>query len=81
MVTTVRHRLFRAVLSCGTCRCALAVGPACEYEPLAAYELGRVDAAASAGVLHLGVCGGGALQVTVEEVPNDPPPPRGLKAA
>jgi ferredoxin len=78
VTTVVRTRLFRAVLSCGTCRIAVAVGPACEYEPLAAYELGRADHASSAGVLHLGVCGGGALQVTVEEVANDPPPPRGL---
>ena len=78
MTSVVRARLFRAVLSCGTCRCAVAVGPACEYEPLAAYELGRADGLANAGVLHLGVCAGGALQVTVEEVPNNPPPRGGL---
>ena len=80
MTTVVRTRMFRAVLSCGTCRIVVALGPPCEYEPLAAYELGRADHASSAGVLHLGVCGGGTLHVTVEEVPNEPPPARGLEA-
>lgn len=81
MTILVRHRLFRAILSCTTCRVAVAVGPACAYEPLAAYELGRADCASNAGPLHLGVCGGGNLEVSVEEVANNPPPPRGLVAA
>jgi hypothetical protein len=73
-ISVVRQRQFRAVLSCGTCRCAVAIGPLCDFEPLAAYELGRLDGVTCAGVLHLGVCGGGALRVTIEEAPNNPPP-------
>lgn len=82
-ITLVRSRLFRAVLSCTTCRIAVAVGPAAECEPLAAYELGRADAVTHGGVLHLGICAGGALDVSIEEVPNpalDAPPARGLRS-
>lgn len=70
-ITLVRERVFRAVLTCTTCRVVVAVGPAAEYEPRAAYELGI--AAGAAGVQHLGVCGGGALDVTIEEI--EPPHP------
>jgi hypothetical protein len=72
-VVIERQRWVRASLWCTTCRIVVAVGPVCEREPLAAYELGRVDHAASAGPLHLGVCAGGALDVLLEEVPNPPP--------
>lgn len=74
-ITFVRSRLFRAVLTCTTCRIAVAVGPAAECEPMAAYELGRADAVTHGGILHLGVCAGGALDVTIEEVPNPAPTP------
>lgn len=70
-ITLERARPFRAILTCTTCRVVVAVGPAAEYEPRAAYELGIV--AGAAGVHHLGVCAGGALDVTIEEVPNPPP--------
>jgi hypothetical protein len=42
---------------------------------MAAYELGRADAVTHGGILHLGVCAGGALDVTIEEVPNPAPTP------
>lgn len=70
-MTVERQRWCRALLICTTCRVVVATGPVCEREPLAAYELGRVDAAV--GPLHLGVCAGGALDVVLEEVPNEPP--------
>jgi hypothetical protein len=71
-VTVERQRWCRALLVCTTCRIVVATGPVCEREPLAAYELGRVDAAR--GPLHIGVCAGGILDVLLEEVPNSPPP-------
>jgi hypothetical protein len=72
-ITLVRERLFRAILTCTTCRIVVAVGPTSSHEPLAAYELGRADGACNAGILHLGVCAGGALDVSIEEVPNPAP--------
>lgn len=86
-LTLVRERLFRAILTCTTCRIVVAVGPPSSREPLAAYELGRADGICNAGILHLGICAGGALDVSIEEVPNQPPdappaprPGRGLRS-
>jgi hypothetical protein len=72
----------RALLVCTTCKIVVATGPTCEREPLAAYELGRLDRVMSVGPLHLGTCAGGTIDVQLEEVPNpdptrapSPPPP------
>jgi hypothetical protein len=62
----------RAQLVCTTCRIVVATGPACEREPLAAFELGRL-AGITESILHLGICAGGALDVRLEEVPNPAP--------
>lgn len=66
-LTLERARPFRAILTCTTCRVVVAVGPAAEYEPRAAFELGIV--AGAAAVHHLGVCAGGALDVAIEDLP------------
>lgn len=71
-ITLVRERQFRAVLTCTTCRVVVALGPPSPREPLAAYELGRSPAGFE-GVKHLGCCAGGALDVSIEEVPNPSP--------
>jgi hypothetical protein len=78
-VTFERDRLFRAVLTCTTCRTTVAIGPIADYEPRAAYELGLMGRAL--GVHHLGTCAGGALEVTIEEVPGRTPPSPGSKPA
>lgn len=71
-MTVERDRWVRALLVCTTCKIVVATGPACEREPLAAFELGRVSTITES-ILHLGVCAGGALDVQLEEVPNDAP--------
>ena len=71
-MTVERDRWCRALLVCTTCKTVVATGPACEREPLAAFELGRM-AQITEKILHLGVCAGGALDVQLEEVPNQPP--------
>lgn len=72
-MTFVRDRQFRAILTCTTCHTTVAIGPVADYEPRAAYELGLMGQAL--GVHHLGTCGGGALEVTIEEVKAPPPRP------
>jgi hypothetical protein len=77
-VVIERDRWVRAVLVCTTCRVDVATGPACDREPIAAFELGRM-AQITESILHMGVCAGGVLDVRLEEVPNAPPidgPPR-----
>ena len=65
------QRRFRAVVTCATCR-SVVTGPAANYEPAAAFQLGAVVAHtfelhAIRQMVHT-KCGG-ALQVTVEEIP------------
>ena len=75
-IATVRDRQFRAVVTCATCG-AIATGPAAAYEPAAAFELGREFGNAGGVAGHL-PCGGGVLEVTVEEIP---PPAAALQEA
>lgn len=61
------------MVKCATCG-ATATGPAASYESAAAFELGREfgnTGGAAAGHLP---CGGGLLEVTIEEIPTSPAP-------
>jgi hypothetical protein len=71
-LTLVQQRRFRALVTCTTCG-AVVMGPAADYEPAAAFAVGRqlgaIDRAAhlfGSPLVHEHC--GGALHVTVEEI-------------
>ena len=85
-IILVRSRLFRAILTCTTCRATVFVGDPAEHEPLAAYLLGFTDGQRLIGAAHVGTCAGGALDVAIEELPDPtgsppPAPPAGGSSA
>ena len=67
-LTFVRERRFRALVTCTTCG-AVVMGPAADYEPAAAFALGRDVGQLRRALEHIDTCAGGTLRISVEEIP------------
>lgn len=68
-IKLIPARICRATLTCTTCKTVVVVGPPVTGSPAeAAYLLGVTDGGTCL-VRHFGICAGGALEVTVEELP------------
>jgi hypothetical protein len=79
-VTLVRARVFRAILTCSTCKAIVAVGPPVTGDgPDAAYMLGATEGIVPL-VRHFEACPGGALSISFEQGAIAPLGPRHLRS-